>query len=499
MSDHQTSRFTDRQRKNVLVLPSLRSAVCSSSSVGDPAFKSLLARLACVICVAIYTVGVTELSAQVRGAPRGAVIEEIRNDRPSFMVRVDVNHANRIYETGDVLQVRVRSAKAGFLYVIYCDAGGNVNCLYPNEVSTKNAIPAMKDVVVPAKPLLGEISTKIRIGAPYGQELVKGIVSTTRLNAAALKKLLEAKDADQRVAGFQAEFDRNRKKNEWAEHHVSIETRAKRVNQPQIERPRRFGVFIGVSKYADERIRELAVCHDDAQTMAKVMQTRCAIDQAWVLTNEQATRSNIESMIRRQLVAATRPGDSVVIYWSGHGSRCADESGDEADGLDEFLVPYDGQLAELEKLRETMILDDTFGRWLQELDGRRILLIIDTCYGGGQGTSRSLSGPSETAARTFEFLDTELARARSVGQRETGLLASSSSSQISFERREGDLSTMTYFLVSHLNAQGGAVSLKDCYGVLKEQVSKYVAEHFPGAIQTPLLVDNFQGQFLLRP
>ena len=71
-------------------------------------------------------------------------------------------------------------------------------------------------------------------------------------------------------------------------------------------------------------------------------------DPRWSLANEQATRANIEHAIRRHLPAVTRPGDTVLIYWSGHGSRCADTDGDEKDGFDEYLVPHDGRVSDVE-------------------------------------------------------------------------------------------------------------------------------------------------------
>lgn len=56
--------------------------------------------------------------------PGGVVVDEIRNDHPSFMVRVDVDKPDRVYCGGEEMTVKVVSAKSGYLYVLYCDAGG---------------------------------------------------------------------------------------------------------------------------------------------------------------------------------------------------------------------------------------------------------------------------------------------------------------------------------------------------------------------------------------
>ena len=49
------------------------------------------------LCLALVTVCVARSAdAQQGEIARGVIIEEVRNDRPAFMVRVDVNPPNRV-------------------------------------------------------------------------------------------------------------------------------------------------------------------------------------------------------------------------------------------------------------------------------------------------------------------------------------------------------------------------------------------------------------------
>jgi hypothetical protein len=448
--------------------------------------------------------------------PRDLAVEEVRNDAPAFMVRVDVDKPDRIYTAGDEMRVRVVSARDGYLYLLYCDAGGNVSCLFPNAFGQDNRISAMRPVVVPPPPGPGGSTFRLRIGPPYGREVLKAIVSLEPMEAGALGRLMSAEPARARLAGVRGVFVEEVKPADWAEHHVEIITRdvigggpsrrpAADSGTAAAGSPRRVGVFIGISRFADERIRDLSVCARDASAMAEVMRRRCRIGQGWVLLDEEATRRNIEHVLRRQVPAATRPGDSVILYWSGHGSRCADDGGDERDGFDEYLVPHDGCLDDLRTIRSTMILDDTFGRWIQELDGRRVVVVLDTCHSGGQ-TAREKSlpgglsgGPTPAEGAAFDFLDGEFARIKDIGQRDTAVLASSTARQVSFERKEGDLSAMTHFLVAQLEEPGGPVTLSDAFARLRERVARYVEQRFPGATQTPVLTSDLAGPFYLRP
>ena len=473
----------------------------------------LFACLATACCIAF--------GAETADDPRGVVVDEVRNDHPSFMVRVDVDKPERVYRGGEEMMVTVVSAKAGYLYLLYCDAGGMVTCLFPNAFGEDNRIEAMKPVAIPRPPKPGKPSFRLRIGPPYGQEVLKAIVSLEPMDSGALGRLILAEGAQARLSGVRAVYVEEAKDTgDWAEHHVKIVTRDPSQGSAPETGPaspetggtdrtrsgraadgspaRRVGVFIGVSQYVDDRIRDLTVCHRDASQVAKVLREHGHVGQGWVLLDEQATRGAIEQTIRSKVAAATRPGDSVVIYWSGHGSRCADDGGDEQDGFDEYLVPYDGNLDDVATIRKTMIMDDTFGRWIQELDGRRVLIVLDTCHSGGQSSGQKSLAPS-SGSDVFDFLDGELARIKDIGQRDTALLASSTSSQVSFERKEGDLSTMTYFLVEQLQNARGPVTLADAFGQLKRSVTDYVTKTFPGTTQTPILVDHLSGPFFLRP
>ena len=60
-----------------------------------------------------------------------------------------------------------------------------------------------------------------------------------------------------------------------------------------------------------------------------------------------------ENMIAayRKIVGESEAGDAIFLHYSGHGGKVRDQSGDEADGYDETLVPVD-------YLENGMIVDD---------------------------------------------------------------------------------------------------------------------------------------------
>jgi len=445
-----------------------------------------------------------DASGQRFADPRDAFVEEIRNDAPGFLVRVYVDHRNRVYRGGDAMRVAVRSEREGYLYLFYVSAEKKVRCLFPNKLQQANKIPAKRAVFIPP----AGANYRIRIGEPFGDEVLKAVVSLKPLQKIELDSLTQSAATSIAYQAVKDAYIEELRPNpvRWAEHGIRIKTYP-RDTKPPVERKRRVAVFIGISVYKDNRIPELSVCHVDAQAMAELMQRHGQLDQSFVLTNNQATLRNIEDVIRRKIAAITRPGDLVLIYWSGHGGRCADEAGDEKDGLDEYLVPADGNIENPERIRQTMLMDDTLGRWIQQLDGRQIVFILDTCYSGGQATHeksiekhvKRLPLPGIVATGEFDFLDGEFARVKDIGQPETAVMASSLASQISLERREGDLSTMTYFLKQAIETGNQPVTLKQAFDYLTKNVPEYVKQRFPGITQTPVLVNQTTPPVYIRP
>ncbi|PHR95734.1 MAG: hypothetical protein COA78_29640 [Blastopirellula sp.] len=423
--------------------------------------------------------------------PRGLAVEQkIRNENPSFIVRVDVDHDDNVYVDRDLMYVDVVSEKDGYLYLFYVQADEKILCVFPNKIQKNNAIQAHCKTTVPAE----TADFNLRVGAPFGEERLVAIVSLAPLSPKdfGVKSLTNLHATPiQKIDLFKAiDVELKEKPNEWAEHHVSITTHA-RPQQP-IQQQHRLGLFVGIDRYADPGVTELSACEQDAKQLAKFMLKKGNLDAAIVLTNEDATLSKIRSAFS-QLVANSKPQDEVFIYWSGHGSQIADDNGDERDGEDELLIPYDFDGSSLSSIKNSILIDDTFGRWIQELDKRKVVVIIDACHAGGQATGKSV----EQNKNNFDFYLSENCRTKDIGQRDAALLLSSQASETSKVHRNGKISVMTHFLLEKLESDQG-VTLETAFEYLKPRVIKYVEENYKNGCQNPVL-SNSLGTVYLRP
>lgn len=123
------------------------------------------------------------------------------------------------------------------------------------------------------------------------------------------------------------------------------------------------------------------------------------------LTNAQATASHIRRALKRLCQQAAK-GDMVVIHFSGHGQPFEDLSGDEADGWDEAIVPYDAKKCYNRTYTgRCHIIDDELERYINSLRttvGPRgfVYVVLDACHMGGASRDESETDSAACARGT---------------------------------------------------------------------------------------------------
>jgi hypothetical protein len=135
-------------------------------------------------------------------------------------------------------------------------------------------------------------------------------------------------------------------------------------------------LLVGINNY--KAVPHLMGSLNDVAAMRQILITRWefAPENVVTLTDEAATRAGILRALR-QLVSESGPDDTVVFHYSGHGSQVKDLNGDEDDGLDETLVPYDGRTQGVPD-----IVDDELDAIFAKLRTSSALIILDSCHSG---------------------------------------------------------------------------------------------------------------------
>lgn len=483
------------------------------------------------------------------------------NFQTKFLVRVAVDRPSRDYRVGEQVKITVTSEIDAYAYVFYKQADGKVFLIFPNVDQPNNKLTAKQPLEIPA----AKDNFRWEVAAPFGKERLTVLASTeplTSLKDPRLRAELFNPVGGKQLKGVELELGAE-KPAEWSIQHIDITTYDRA--EPLAARPaKRFGVFFGVAEYMfnDEAIRaskegrplNLPTCKVDAEQLAIALKDMGEFDEVLLFTNEKATKQNLQDAVTKWLPSVSGPSDACFIYFSGHGGQIPDLSGDEkpdpepnAEGQrnvnDETLIPYDylgyhllqkaeeeAQSGELSPEKQkavqraralvgqftepfhkamamelaTTITDDEFGNWLhQALDGRQIVVMLDSCHSGGFGVAAK-GGLTDKAPESvkFDFLDEEISRLKDIGQNDTALFATCSPSQSVMVPRAEDfpvrMSLMTYFIVEQLHTTPGSIDLDTSFQNCHDKMAKYFADgNFKPTL--PQLQQSLKKKVYLKP
>ncbi|MHA1548192.1 MAG: caspase family protein [Alphaproteobacteria bacterium] len=170
-------------------------------------------------------------------------------------------------------------------------------------------------------------------------------------------------------------------------------------------------LVIGIDSYADARLSQssrAAAADIAAITAALIGPLRYAPATIMTLVDAAATNAAIRAAFDDWLIAGSAPGDRVFLYFAGLGYFTDDLSGDEADGVDETLLPFDTAIGGGAPVTlANTVSDDDLSALVAALAGRLVTIVVDAGHagivaataGGGvdAGTMRAVALPGSRA------------------------------------------------------------------------------------------------------
>ena len=102
-------------------------------------------------------------------------------------------------------------------------------------------------------------------------------------------------------------------------------------------------LFVAIDQYpSGSGWSEIHATNDYKLILPMLKKSGYSENNIQLLLNEKATKSRIVSELKKT-ARQSRPGDHIYIHFSCHGQQMFDDNGDEEDGLDEALIPYDAK------------------------------------------------------------------------------------------------------------------------------------------------------------
>ncbi|NER36602.1 MAG: DUF4384 domain-containing protein [Oscillatoria sp. SIO1A7] len=163
---------------------------------------------------------------------------------------------------------------------------------------------------------------------------------------------------------------------------------------------RKLALLVGINQYPDGT--PLAGCATDVDLQRELLENRFGFNKSDIvtLTDDRATRANIEEALIDHLGKQTRSGDVVVFHFSGYGRRLNWANSPEGASS---LVPVDGGVPNSDGQEVNDLLTETLWLLLRSLPTSRAIAVLDTCfaYPGSnlQGNLRIRSRPSTPTAQ----------------------------------------------------------------------------------------------------
>lgn len=171
---------------------------------------------------------------------------------------------------------------------------------------------------------------------------------------------------------------------------------------------RKLALLVGINQYpgGSNGFEPLRGCLTDIELQRELLTCRFGFQDSdtIALSNEKATRENIENAFTTHLIEQAQPGDVVVFHFSGYGSYIPrpNSTVNSSKGQN-ALVPVDGTPSAAEEGEINDLLEDTLWLLLRSLPTKQVITVLDTSYAypgaGQQGAFRIRSSASPNISR----------------------------------------------------------------------------------------------------
>ena len=159
----------------------------------------------------------------------------------------------------------------------------------------------------------------------------------------------------------------------------------------------KYAVIVGIGHQPTDTKWKNTTGDKDAVVMRDLLKKQ-GFDSLILLTNEQATKSNVTGALN-QAIKSLQAGDIFVFHYAGHGQQIEDDNNEDIDGLDEALALYGAPSRYDNWYRfENHLRDDEFSEIIDRMraklgDRGEVLIITDAGFGTENSTgSDSIRG-----------------------------------------------------------------------------------------------------------
>jgi len=423
----------------------------------------------------------------------------VPDSKPTLTVNIQANKGDwGKYSNGENISFSLEANSTAEVVVIGINTKGQLSLLLPNDYDANNRIYAYQTYHLPRKGYSYKIDTMDR-----GTEHV--VVYATKNHGQIMNNLIgQIRSGSIRnysqLGSFLNSYTQNTN-GDWNSDTVSYYCN---YAPSQSSYSKTMILSIGISDYKNnDSLSDLSSPAKDARQFAELMKDKYGVPSSnvTILTNSSASKNGILSAfntVKNKLDKNT----NLLIFFSGHGGQIDDNNGDESDGYDEVICPYDFSK---NNKRGSAIVDDEIAGYISGFTSRanKVVFIFDSCYSGSAQKAMMMKNSGWNSPQVKSFSSNGLgaedgAKALDAkGISNFVFLSSSKGTESSIDAgQELGNSLYTYFLLKGLNGaadsnQNGQITTSEIHNYILNGI-KNLSQDYGRYLQTPTIDPNLE-------
>lgn len=291
------------------------------------------------------------------------------------------------------------------------------------------------------------------------------------------------------------------------------------VNQAACAEGGKYALIIGIGKYEPGNGWNLLHADNDAEVIKHTLiMSGFPENNLLLVTNEKATKTGIVDGLTK-LLSLLNLDDIAVIHYSGHGQQLTDIDGDEPDGLDEALVPYDAPSESSGKNKNyngsLHLTDDELSGWFDKIRNKvgskgQLIVFLDACHSGtasrGNLVVRGGLSPIILQGKTknqtnkgIEISGYNQENSSSGNRGKFVLIAATKSQDPDYEHPAENMGSLTYAVAEALqkNVRTSENTYRDLFEYIRNTMAVIVPSQTP-QIEGDMDITIFNGSFVVQ-
>lgn len=264
---------------------------------------------------------------------------------------------------------------------------------------------------------------------------------------------------------------------------------------------KKIALLIAVGRYPQPgRWKNLSSVNDLFYIKSALLKQGFSENDIDTLKNERATKDNILLALDK-LAAKAVAGDIVYFHFSGHGQQIQDDNGDEADGYDEALIPYDakGSYDPVSYKGEKHLRDDELGEKLNAIRLKigaegALLVLLDACHSGTatrgnefgicRGDPIPFKSPEYKVSNSLQLTNAAdgFADVKSSGLGNMITISASSPNQVNYEIKDQDqngVGSLSYVFAQTLNNLPANADYETMFAMIRSGIQSRIPTQIP--------------------